>query len=105
MEERKGEIFVGYRRAIGITDIQGIVDYIKDNEPLKKVYLIAVHPLAGPVAEYLEKNLKPLVPVEFVLTNNFDRSIDEIKERHEGEEVWVTSLNDFGDRALSFDPD
>ncbi len=105
MEERKREIFVGYRRVIGITDIQGIVDYIKEGEAFKKVYLVATHPLAGPVAEYLEKNLKPLVAVEFLLTDNFDRTIDEIKEHHKDEEVWVTSLNDFGDRALSFDPD
>ncbi len=103
--EKKGEIFVGYRRAIGITDIQGIVDYMEDNEPFKKVYLIATHPLADPVSEYLEKNLKPLTEVEFILTKDFDETIDEIKERHKEEEMWITSLDDFGDRALSFDPD
>lgn len=93
--EKKGEIFVDYGRAIGITDTPGTADYIKDKEPLKKVYL---------VAEYSEKNLKPLTEVEFILTKDFDETIDEIKERRKDEEMWVASLDDFGNRALSFNP-
>ncbi len=104
MEKNKKEIFVGYRRVIGITDIQGIADYIKSEKPFKKVYLIATLPLAGPVSEYLKKNLEPLVPVKFILTDNFEKAIKEIKNQCKDREVWVTDLNDFGDRVLSFDP-
>ncbi len=105
MKEKSKEILVGYRRAIGITDIQGIIDYIKEEEPLEKVYLLAAHPIAEPVKEYAEKNLKGLVPFEFIVCKNFDEEIERIKALHKGKEVWVTSLDDFGDRALSFDPD
>ena len=103
--ERKGDIFVGYRKAIGIMDIEGIISYIKNEESLKKIYLISEIPVAHAVKKYIEKNLLPLVPVETIVSDDFDKEVNRIKVMHAGEDVWAENLNDFGDRAMSFDAD
>ncbi len=103
--ERKGDVFVGYRKAIGIMDIEGIVSYIKNEEPLKKVYLISEFPVNSIVKKFIEKNLSSLVPFELIVAKDFDKEIERIKELHNQEDVWVENLNNFGDRAMSFDVD
>ena len=102
---RKGDVFVGYRKAIGIMDIEGIVSYMKSEEPLKKVYLISEFPINPVVKKYIEKNLSSLVPFELIVARDFGKEIERIKELHNQEDVWVQNLNDFGDRAMSFDVD
>jgi hypothetical protein len=97
------KILLGYRTAIGIMDIQGIVDYMNKQEPFQKVILIAAHPLTDAVKNYIEKNLKPLVPVEVIITDNIE---EEVRKRDKCcDEIWAINLNDFGNRALSFDAD
>ena len=103
--ERKGDVFVGYRRAIGIMDIEGIVSYIKNEEPLKKIYLISELPVNPVVKKYIEKNLSSLVTFELIVAKDFSKEIERIKELYNQEDVWVENLNDFGDRAMSFDVD
>ena len=96
-------ILLGYRTTIGIMDIQGIVDYMNKQESFQKVILIAAHPLADAVKNYIEKNLKPLVPVEVIITDNIE---EEVRKRDKCcDEIWAINLNDFGNRALSFDAD
>ena len=102
---RKGDVFVGYRRTIGIMDIQGVLSYIKEEESLKQIYLIAEFPVTNAVKRYIAKNLLAKIPVEIIISKDFDEEIDKIKKLHDGEDVWVENLNDFGSRAMSFDPD
>jgi len=99
----KKTIFLGYRRAIGIMDVQGIVNYMKNNEPFEKVILVSGADLTEPVKKYIEKYLKPLVPVEVIVEKNYVKKAREMD--HFGDNVWAVNLNEFGDRAMSEDAD
>lgn len=99
----KKTIFLGYRKAIGIMDIRGIADYMKEHGTFEKIILIAAHPLTKPVHNYIEKYLKPLSPVEVIVSDDIE---EEVRKRDKCcDNIWAVNLNDFGNRALSFDAD
>ncbi len=99
----KKTIFLGYRKAIGIVDIRGIADYVKEHGPFEKVVLIAARPLTEPVQNYIDKYLKPTSPVEVIITDDIE---EEVRKRDKCcDNIWAVNLNDFGNRALSFDAD
>ncbi len=104
MENKDGKtVFLGYRRAIGIMDIQGIVDYTKLNGSFEKVILVASIPLTEAVQNYLDKNLKILVPVDVIIVKNVTKKVREMDGW--GDNIWAINLNEFGNRVMSSDAD
>ena len=84
-------------------DIRGIVDYMEEHGPFEKIVLIASHPIVAPVESYIGKYLKPVSPVEVIITGNID---EEVRKRDKCcDNSWTVNLNDFGNRTLSFDVD
>ena len=95
------DIFIGYRDVIGILDIQGIEDYLKQGGA-PEIYLLTRNPLSERVQSYLKEHLKePQVTV--IVTNSFRKTAAEIKQKNKGKGVRIEDLDEFGRRRFTYD--
>ncbi len=101
--ERKEEIFVGFADEIGILDLQGIEEYLQD-ENVRKVYLVARKPLGERVLEYLKTRPVLQGKIEFRQANGIRGEVRRIKKTNSRYRIRVYDLREFGKRAMSLDP-
>ncbi len=93
------EVFIGFRKEIGITDLLGIEQYLKETH-IKNIYLVCSKDFNPPVESYLYWRISPYYNVRVIVTSNFKKTIRQLKEKHKDKQVKVVDLDNFGERAF-----
>jgi hypothetical protein len=95
------DIFVGFINEVGKLDLEGILEYLKENEK-NKVILIARKDLNDKVRPDFDK-IKEKYDIEFRKAVSFRKEIKKIKEEYKDKKIRVQDLLEFGKRNLSKD--
>ena len=95
------DIFVGFINELGKLDLEGVLEYLKENEK-NKVILIARKDLNDRVKPDFEK-MQAKYDIGFRKSASFRKEIKKIKEEYKDKKIKIQDLLEFGKRNLSKD--
>ncbi|MBO8161919.1 MAG: hypothetical protein H0Z24_09855 [Thermosipho sp. (in: Bacteria)] len=93
------EIFIGYKRFLGIIDIKNIYEYLKVHTPEKIIIVISKNP-SKTVEDFYNEIIKPIMEIDFVYHPLPYKKAKEIKKQFKKKKVKLQDLEDFGLRNL-----
>ncbi|MEA1939807.1 MAG: hypothetical protein U9Q27_03730 [Patescibacteria group bacterium] len=95
----KEKVIISFSRKLGIVAIRSLEGYIKKNKIIK-CYIITESSPHQNVANYAG-NIKLL---EIIISNDFKREIEKIRNLHKNNPVKIIDLADFGETDAMRDP-
>ena len=101
--EEREEVFIGYIDRIGILDLQGVEEYLRE-ERVREVYLVVRMVPNERVLSYLEGRPELRDKVRIVRSDDLKGEVKRIKKENAQFRVRVQDMREFGKRAMSRDP-